>query len=124
VGTRGRRFVPPGGRVTPIGWAIELTTDAYRKRYQLATDAADAARLRLEHRVYGTEVASLSKQELESVRFTAWAVESESIAPQADEAAFKGTLTGPVRRADFSLTVVKQSGKWRVNTLVVPGPNQ
>jgi hypothetical protein len=48
---------------------------------------------------------------------TAWTISTQEIAPDHDEASFRGTLTGPMRSGSFSLRVVKDKddgGKWRV----------
>ena len=48
-------------------------------------------------------------------------ITSEEMAPDNDEAVFRGTLAAEIGEADFTIRVVKEkdSGKWRVNYLVV-----
>jgi hypothetical protein len=41
-----------------------------------------------------------------------------------DEASFKGDLSGPARKAAYLMRVVKISGKWRVDSFEVPGPQK
>jgi hypothetical protein len=47
---------------------------------------------------------------------TAWTIASQQIAPDQDEASFRGQLTGPQYAGEFTLRIIKQKddGKWRV----------
>src|SRR5206468_724793 len=53
----------------------------------------------------------------------AWSVTSEGMAPDKDEALFRGTFKGKQGEAPFSLRVVKEKegGKWRIGFFAAGG---
>jgi hypothetical protein len=103
--------------------AIDLTSLAYQNRYRQKQDGDDAAGARLEQRVYGSVFSEPPGPGWEVVRFTKWSVDSHK-QMGGDEASFKGDLSGPARKAAYLMRVVKISGKWRVDSFEVPGPQK
>jgi hypothetical protein len=86
--------------------AAASITAAYAKRDRAGTGISTIMR----------EVDGVTNGYQPGQALTAWTISGEEIAPGDDEASFKGTLTGPGRRSGtFSLRVVKESGKWRVD---------
>lgn len=103
-----------------LSWAKGLATDFLDAAFNFDLEAAEnlmdsslktAFAKDGEHRLREWLNNSIAIHEFRSP-----VIASETIAPDQDEASFKGKFTGKSRRLQFSLRVVKDkgSGKWRV----------
>jgi hypothetical protein len=116
----------PDKKAAELKWAKEVVTDFM------------TAGLRGEHNQAVVLLSAELKKALESTsepdrtfvynRFgvylngaKAWSVSKEEIAPDMDEAVFRGTCTGDEGQAEFTVRVVKEkdTGKWRVHLFSV-----
>ncbi len=118
---------PPDKKDAELKWAREIASDFL------------SAGLRQDHVQASVLVASDLKKAVEKDRTTldsflsshfstlrmqgakTWTFASEIIAPDKDEAVFRGQCTGDTGEADITVRVVKEkeSGKWRVHLFAI-----